>query len=189
MAHIFKPGDVVFSIFHGWIVLELNKEARVYKLAYKYATFTEEGKYREDDPYPILLDYNPYDPSDPNNPPEFKNDWPFMLRGRKLKVGMQMYGKFDGGTFPIRIESLDLRESNYCVICSSLEHVMSIHQTNLLFPDEISVKNKVALWAFHDSYSEDKTIRFSKKKVTEEVAKRTWGKDVVMVPGTEEEVI
>ena len=151
MKHIFKPGDRAYWLRHSrWIYLIRNRDfpESGYSLEDQetHTYFTLEGKLAECNP-PELLPLNPYDPSDPNNPSEFKSNWPFMLRGRRLEVGMEMRGIFDGATF--RIKSLELLESNYCVTCSWNYGEMKIgviHPNNLLFPDELPNKKKVAKW-------------------------------------------
>ena len=156
MAHIFRPGDRAYSLRTlRWVeLIENGKDTSgFYPLKGKDSdeTYLRDGRYDKMQGAPCLIPLNPYDPSDPLNPTEFQSEWPFMLRDRKLKVGMEMYGIFDKGTLPLKIKSLELLESNYCIICSRDEEgyqVEEINPNNLLFPDEYTKKKKITyLWA------------------------------------------
>ena len=186
MEHIFKPGDKVY--FHArnkWVTLKDASTTRIPHL------LELEGEGFLTDPTFAISLINPFDPSDPNNPPEFRSDWPFMLRGRRLEVGMEMRGIFDNGTLSVRIKSLELLESDYCVTCSWNYEEMKIgviHPNNLRFPDELPAKKKVAKWAY-PVIGMPGVIRIEfTDEMTQEEAEEKFGSFIQMIPGTEREV-
>lgn len=193
MVHIFKPGDRAYSLRTlRWVeLIENNKDARgFYPLKEKDSdeTYMQDGRYDKMQGAPCLIPLNPYDLSDPLNPPGFRNEWPFMLRDRKLKVGMEMYGIFDKGTIPVKIKSLELLESDYCTICSWDEggyQVEKIHPDNLRFPDEYTKKKKITyLWAC-PYLRGTSTPEVLLHRMTYEEGEKIWG--ARMIPGSEEE--
>ena len=195
MKHNFKPGDRAYWLARNrWVELEkaadCNPDEYVIQVKGHGFSFTSDGKEFLNDETVVLLPVNPYDPSDPNNPPEFKSEWPFMLRGRRLEVGMEMRGIFDNGTLPVRIKSLELLESNYCVICSwdGGTQVGVIHPNNLRFPDEVVTKKKVAKWAYPIiGIPGIITVGFTEEMTLGE-ARKKFGSFVKMIPETEREV-
>lgn len=194
--HIFKPGDRAFDVEKTeWVELQKNvgTGSRTYPLEVKGGTetYTEDGRYYCRDTRPVLFPYNPMDLSDPNNPPGLVDVWPFMLRGQKLVVGMKMMGIFDNAMVPVRIKSLELLESNYCVTCSWDNwgvQIGVIHPDNLLFPDELPAKKKVAKWVYPIcGIPGTVTVGFT-EEMTEEDARKAYGSSIQMIPGTEREV-
>ena len=94
MAHIFKPGDKAYWIEAGWIELDENPDEEYPLVAKRFCmTFTADGRWVADKDI-VLLPINPYDPTDPKNPPEFR--YPFMLNGRPVKVGDEVIYKRNG---------------------------------------------------------------------------------------------
>ena len=188
MTHIFKPGNKAYWVGVGWVELFDNHDKEYPLISNRFsATFTTHGQ-RSSSKDIILLPLNPYDPTDPNNPPEFKSDWPFMLRGRRLEVGMEMRGIFDDATLPVKITALTLLESDYCITCYWDGQVGNIHPNNLRFPDEVVTKKKVAKWAYPTIGVSGRLTVYFTEEITEEEARKVCGSSVEMIPGTEREV-
>ena len=95
MTHIFKPGDRAYWVKHNqWVTLK-EYTHRDYPLTIEEGegSFTLDGRYICGGDI-VLLPINPYDPTDPNNPPEFRN--PFLHEGRLVKIGDDMANKITG---------------------------------------------------------------------------------------------
>ena len=105
-----KTGDEAFLVNLGWIVLE-PLDNPLYPLQFRDYSFTKDGRQWYEDRYPSLLDHNPFDPSDPKNPPAHGTEWPFLLRGRRLEIGMEILVETESGIVPARIMTLQLSRS------------------------------------------------------------------------------
>ena len=187
MAHVFKPGDRAYWIEgKTWIELKENdsKDVALYPLknSESLETFTKDGRqysYRDI----ILLPLNPYDPTDPNNPPEFR--WPFMLNGRPVKVGDELHNIGFGKTSAVVTLYLE-DDRQWCRMRDRSEGELS--PKYFCWPDELPTKKKVAKWVYPIcGIPGTITVGFT-EEMTEEEARKSYGSGVQMIPGTEREV-
>ena len=189
MAHIFKPGDKAYWIGAGWIELDENPDEEYPLVAKRFCmTFTADGRWVADKDI-VLLPLNPYDPADPNNPPGFRREWPFLLRGRSLEIGMEILVETESGIVPARIMALQLSRSGVSVEARHTDGTSSVVWSPvILFPDEVPSKKKVAKWVYLIiGIPGVNTVGFT-EEMTEEEARKLYGSKVQMIPGTEREV-
>ena len=193
MTHIFKPGDKAYWLRHTrWIYLIRNRDfpESNYPLEDQetHTYFTLEGKLAECNT-PELLPINPYNISDPNNPLEFKSDWPFILRGRRLEIGMEILVETESGIVSARIMTLQLSRSGVSVGARHPDGTSSVVWSPvILFPDEVPSKKKAAKWAYLIiGIPGPVTVGFT-EEMTEEEARKGYGTSVQMIPGTDREV-
>ena len=194
MAHIFKPGDRAYSLRTlRWVDLEENiKDIKgFYPLKEKDSdeAYMQDGRYDKMQGAPCLVPLNPYDPTDPLNPSEFKSDWPFILRGRRLEIGMEILVQTVSGIVPARIMTLQLSRSGVSVGARHTDGTSSVVWSPvILFPDDLPVKKKVAKWAhLVIGIPGADTVGFT-EEMTQEEARRAYGSSIRMIPGTEREV-
>ena len=191
--YIFKPGDRAYWMGFGWIKLVENTEkySSPYLLRDKASseTFTADGRRYARGGDIVLLPLNPYDPCDPNNPMEFKSDWPFILRGRRLEIGVEILIRGESGIVPARVQSLLLARSGVSVgVRYSDGRSAEVWSPVILFPDEVPSKKKVAKWVYPIiGMPGPLTVGFT-EEMTEEEARKLYGSKVQMIPGTEREV-
>ena len=191
--YIFNPGDRAYWLRHSrWIYLIRNRNfpESGYPLEDQetHTYFTLEGKLAECNT-PELLPLNPYNISDPNNPLEFKSDWPFILRGRRLEIGMEILVQTESGIVPARIMTLQLSRSGISVGARHADRTSSVVWSPvILFPDEVPSKKKVAKWVYLIiGIPGADTVGFT-EEMTQEEARRAYGSSIRMIPGTEREV-
>ena len=194
MTHIFKPGDRAYSLRTlRWVELIENGKGikRFYPLKEKDSdeTYMQDGRYDKMQGAPCLVPLNPYDPTDPKNPPEFKSDWPFILRGRRLGIGMEILVQGESGIVPARVQSLLLTRAGVSAgVRYSDGRSAEVWPPVILFPDEVPSKKKVAKWAYLIiGIPGVNTVGFT-EEMTEEEARKGYGTSVQMIPGTEREV-
>ena len=193
MAHIFKPGDRAYSLRTlRWVDLEENiKDIKgFYPLKEKDSdeAYMQDGRYDKMQGAPCLVPLNPYDPTDPLNPSEFKSDWPFILRGRRLEIGMEILVQTESGIVPARIMTLQLSRSGVSVGARHTDGTSSVvWSPGILFPDEVPSKKKVAKWAYPIGIKGITTVEFT-EEMTKEEAVKIYGSGAQMIPGTEREV-
>ena len=183
-----KAGDEAFLVNLGWIVLE-PLDNPLYPLQFRDYSFTKEGRQWTDDRYPSLLDHNPFDPSDPKNPPAGETEWPFLLRGRRLEIGMEILVQTESGIVPARIMTLQLSRSGVSVGARHPDGTSwVVWSPVILFPDEVPSKKKVAKWAYPTIGVSGRLTVYFTEEITEEEARKVCGSSVEMIPGTEREV-
>ena len=137
-----KAGDEAFLVNLGWIVLE-PLDNPLYPLQFRDYSFTKEGRQWTDDRYPSLLDHNPFDPSDPKNPPAHGTEWPFLLRGRRLEIGMEILVQGESGIVPARVQSLLLTRAGVSAgVRYSDGRSSEVWSPVILFPDEVPSKKE-----------------------------------------------
>ena len=189
MTHVFNPGDLAYSLIKNkWVQLSKNNNPSIFNLSLRDEDsdnlYMDDGKVRLYD-HPILLPLNPYDPTDPNNPPEFR--YPFMLNGRPVRIGDELVLKALGN--PIyQIKSLKLVSStpSFSVYESGADCYFPSDE--FCWPDELPKKKKVAKWAYPFLGMPGAiTVGFT-EEMTEEEAIKSYGSSVQMIPGTEREV-
>ena len=183
-----KAGDEAFLVNLGWIVLE-PLDNPLYPLQFRDYSFTKEGRQWTDDRYPSLLDHNPFDPSDPKNPPAHGTEWPFLLRGRRLEIGMEILVQGESGIVPARVQSLLLTRAGVSAgVRYSDGRSAEVWSPVILFPDEVPSKKKVAKWVYLIiGIPGVNTVGFT-EEMTEEEARKGYGTSVQMIPDTEREV-
>ena len=178
MAHIFKPGDRAYWVEERkWITLQENNDA-TYPIKCSTGTFTLDGRYVDKSAI-ALLPLNPYDPTDPLNPPEFR--YPFFLNGRPVRVGDEL--NVIGFIKPHTVIALSI-ESDKCLCsvtdCSPLE----LSYKYFSWPLEPVKKKTTYLWAIPVAGMPGEiTIEF--KRMTAQEAEKYW--NVAKVPGSEQE--
>ena len=183
-----KAGDEAFLVNLGWIVLE-PLDNPLYPLQFRDYSFTKDGRQWRNDRYPSLLDYNPFDPNDPKNPPAGETEWPFLLRGRRLEIGMEILVQTESGIVPARIMTLQLSRSGVSVGARHPDGISSVVWSPvILFPDELPKKKKVAKWAYPTIGVSGRLTVYFTEEITEEEARKVCGSSVEMIPGTEREV-
>ena len=186
--HIFKPGDRAYSLRTlRWVDLaENSKDIKgFYPLKEKDSdeTYMQDGRYDKMQGASCLIPVNPYDPTDPNNPPEFR--YPFMLSGRPVKVGDVLYLpdiRKSGRVLSLAIDGV----RKFCTVRNS--QPLELSDENFRWPDELSGKKKVARWAYLIiGIPGPVTVGFT-EEMTEEEARKGYGSSIQMIPGTEREV-
>ena len=186
-----KAGDEAFLVGFGWVILE-SDDSILYPLRFRAHAFTKDGKNWKHDRYPSLLDHNPFDKSDPKNPPAHGTEWPFLLRGRRLEIGMEILVETESGIVPARIMTLQLSRSGVSVGARHTDGTSSVVWSPvIIFPDELPVKKKVADWVYTYMPNWGETRVEFAKGLTEEEINRLHGASGVtirMIPDTEREV-
>lgn len=190
MTHIFKPGDKAYWIGVGWRELIENHagDSSLCPLRSKdsLVTFTSDGRRYARGGDIVLLPVNPYDPCDPNNPPEFR--YPFMLNGRPVKIGDELVSTLKKRNTLGKVNRLIL-ESDF--VAMDMDAVNLRHRINpeyFCWPDEVVTKKKVAKWAYPIlGMPGGVQIGFT-DEMTKEEAEKKYGSFVHMIPGTEREV-
>ena len=187
MAHIFKPGDRAYSLIKNkWVQLSENNNPSVFNLYLRDEDsdnlYTDDGKVRLYD-HPILLPLNPYDPTDPLNPQEFR--YPFMLNGKPVFAGSELHHL--GYRKTSVVTALFLEDGKqWCGLKNT--SVGELSPKNFCWPDEIPAKKKVAKWAYPViGMPGADTVGFT-EEMTQEEARRAYGSSIRMIPGTEREV-
>ena len=188
MTHIFKPGDKAYWIGVGWRELIENHEgdSSLYPLRSKdsLVTFTADGRRYARGGDIVLLPLNPYDPCDPNNPPEFR--YPFMLNGRPVRIGDDIYHAYH--EVIVKVTGLFLEKETFVIHYGSKScqgHALPLY---FMWPDEIPPKKKVAKWAYPViGMPGEVQIEFT-DEMTKKEAEEKFGSFVHMIPGTEREV-
>ena len=195
--HIFKPGDKAYWIWkEQWVELEENpiNKVKIFPIREKGGEiFMEDGKANYCDKNPSLLPFNPFDLEDPNNPAEFRSDWPFMLNGRPVKIGDElMFLKEVQKPAPGIVYALEIRREDFLVYLSNTpigDVVRSLNDDEICWPDELPQKKKVAKWAYPIvGIPGSSTVGFT-EEMTEDEARKAYGASVQMIPGTEREVV
>ncbi len=184
MTHIFKPGDKAYRFEEKkWITLKKSDDV-AYPLQADNgtATFTREGRFVEGDSI-TLLPINPYDPTDPLNPQEFR--YPFMLNGKPVFAGSELHHL--GYRKTSVVTALFLEDGKqWCGLKNT--SVGELSPKNFCWPDEIPAKKKVAKWAY-PVIGMPGAIRIEfTDEMTQEEAEEKFGSFVQMIPGTEREV-
>ena len=182
----FKAGDKVFFPKVGWTVLE-DTESEPYSLAIASGieTFTKEGKHYEGDAFPYIFDHNPFDPNDPKNIPAHGTEWPFLLRGRRMDIGMEILVQDESGIVQARIMTLQLSRSGISVGARHHDGTSSVVWSPVvLFPDELPQKKTTYLFAI-PGYDVLGLFTVDFKRMTKEEGEKYAGAKIV--PGTEEE--
>ena len=189
MAHIFKPGDKAYWIGAGWRELIENHEgdSSIYPLRSKDSiiTFTSDGRRYARGGDIVLLPLNPYDPADPNNPPEFR--YPFMLNGRPVRIGDKLACRPLGNPI-VQVKSLKLGSFMDTFSVSEPGTDCYFPSDEFCWPDELPVKKKVAKWAYPTIGVSGRLTVYFTEEITEEEARKVCGSSVEMIPGTEREV-
>ena len=105
MTHIFNLGDkkAYWLTKAKWVELEEspNDTPEIYLLRIKESddTFMKDGKEYPTDRIPSLLPFNPFDFSDPNNPPEFRaSRWIHVIDNPPKENEEVLFGVFDPTT-------------------------------------------------------------------------------------------
>ena len=180
MAHIFKPGDRAYWVKHRqWVTLkEFTHRDYPLKTEEGEGGFTLDGRFICGGDI-VLLPINPYDPTDPNNPPEFR--YPFFLNGRPVRVGDEL--NVIGFIKPHTVIALSI-ESDKCLCsvtdCSPLE----LSYKYFSWPLEPVKKKTTYLWAIPVfGISGSMTVDF--KRMTQEEGERYPGAKIV--PDSEKE--
>lgn len=180
MAHIFKPGDRAYWVKHRqWVTLkEFTHRDYPLKTEEGEGGFTLDGRFICGGDI-VLLPINPYDPTDPNNPPEFR--YPFFLNGRPVRVGDEL--NVIGVIKPHTVIALSI-ESDKCLCsvtdCSPLE----LSYKYFSWPLEPVKKKTTYLWAIPVfGISGSMTVDF--KRMTQEEGERYW--KAKTVPDSEQE--
>ena len=182
-----KAGDEAFALGCGWVILG-EGDTQKYPLEYNGFSITEDGKRYEHDSYPALLDHNPFDKSDPKNPPAHGMEWPFVLNGRPVKIGDELVSTLKGRNTLGKVHRLILE---FDCVAMDMDAVHFRHRINpeyFCWPDELPAKKKVAKWAYPIiGIPGTITIGFT-EEMTEEEARKAYGSGVQLIPGTEREV-
>ena len=179
--HIFKPGDRAYWVEERkWITLQENND-KTYPIKCSTGTFTLDGRYVDKSAID-LLPLNPYDPCDPNNPPEFR--YPFIYEKRAVKIGDQISKK--SGVIVGKVSVLQISEENTTM------HVygdngwtnINIGSPEYTFADSLPKKKITYLWAFPIA-GVPGAITIDFKRMTQEEGERYPGAKIV--PGSEKE--
>ncbi len=185
----FKAGDEVFSSGSGWVTLSLSDDP-IYTLKSIDGFFTEEGKRWKYSTYPSIFDHNPLDPNDPKNPPVYRSDWPFMLNGRRVKLGDRLVALVDHGKMDHWIGDvirLSIKANGAWAIVNNEKEgwtEFSLNKESVCWPDEIPKKKTTYLWAY-PGYDVLGLFTVDFKRMTKEEGEKYAGAKIV--PGTEEE--
>ena len=94
-------------------------------------------------PTPALLPINPYDLTDPNNPPEFK--WPFFLNGRPVGIGDELTLKHNQER--LWVTSLIYGKDVPKVCGNPSFGYFLLTPENFCWPEEVPKKKTTDLWA------------------------------------------
>ena len=184
MAHIFKPGDRAYWFEKNiWLTLTENVAgSHPLRAEDRRIIFTVDGRYAVDRDI-VLLPLNPYDPTDPLNPPEFR--YPFMLNGKPVFAGSELHHL--GYRKTSVVTALFLEDvKQWCGLKNT--SVGELSPKNFCWPDEIPAKKKVAKWAYPViGMPGADTVGFT-EEMTQEEARRAYGSSIRMIPGTEREV-
>ena len=183
MAHIFKPGDRAYWMTEKrWIELLEGSNHPNYPLEERssHSSFTTDGREMIGESI-VLLPINPYDPTDTNNPPEFRN--PFIHEGRVAKIGDQMFSR-RAGEIVGRVSFLlvDQDGAHMQILVGAATHEFRVGNPNYTFAD--SRRKKTYLWAY-PAYDIPGSVTIELKRMTKEEGEKTWGAKIV--PGSEEE--
>lgn len=182
MKHIFKPGDRAYWLEENiWLTLTENVAgSHPLRAEDRRIIFTVDGRYAVDRDI-VLLPLNPYDPCDPNNPPEFRN--PFIHEGRVAKIGDQMFNR-RAGEIVGRVSFLlvDQDGAHMQILVGAATHEFRVGNPNYTFAD--SRRKKTYLWAY-PAYDIPGSVTIELKRMTKEEGEKTWGAKIV--PGSEEE--
>ena len=183
MAHIFKPGDRAYWVKHRqWVTLkEFTHRDYPLKTEEGEGGFTLDGRFICGGDI-VLLPINPYDASDPNNPPEFR--YPFIYEKRAVKIGDQISKK--SGVIVGKVSVLQISEENTTM------HVygdngwtnINIGSPEYTFADSLPKKKITYLWAFPIA-GVPGAITIDFKRMTQEEGERYPGAKIV--PGSEKE--
>ena len=180
MAHIFKPGDRAYWVKHRqWVTLkEFTHRDYPLKTEEGEGGFTLDGRFICGGDI-VLLPINPYDPTDPNNPPEFR--YPFFLNGRPVRVGDEL--NVIGFIKPHTVIALSI-ESDKC-LCSVTDYSpLELSYKYFSWPLEPVKKKTTYLWAIPVfGISGSMTVDF--KRMTQEEGERYWKAKIV--PDSEQE--
>ena len=180
MAHIFKPGDRAYWVKHRqWVTLkEFTHRDYPLKTEEGEGGFTLDGRFICGGDI-VLLPINPYDPTDPNNPPEFR--YPFFLNGRPVRVGDEL--NVIGFIKPHTVIALSI-ESDKCLCsvtdCSPLE----LSYKYFSWPLEPVKKKTTYLWAI-PVFGIPGSVTVDFKRMTQEEGEKVWGAKIV--PDSEKE--
>ena len=180
MAHIFKPGDRAYWVKHRqWVTLkEFTHRDYPLKTEEGEGGFTLDGRFICGGDI-VLLPINPYDPTDPNNPPEFR--YPFFLNGRPVRVGDEL--NVIGVIKPHTVIALSI-ESDKCLCsvtdCSPLE----LSYKYFSWPLEPVKKKTTYLWAI-PVFGIPGSVTVDFKRMTQEEGEKVWGAKIV--PDSEQE--
>lgn len=180
MAHIFKPGDRAYWVKHRqWVTLkEFTHRDYPLKTEEGEGGFTLDGRFICGGDI-VLLPINPYDPTDPNNPPEFR--YPFFLNGRPVRVGDEL--NVIGVIKPHTVIALSI-ESDKCLCsvtdCSPLE----LSYKYFSWPLEPVKKKTTYLWAI-PVFGIPGSVTVDFKRMTQEEGEKVWGAKIV--PDSEKE--
>lgn len=191
MTHIFKSGDRAYWVkYKKWVELEENPidASKMYPLRIKGGSdiFAEDGKDCIEDGTPALLPINPYDLTDPNNPPEFR--WHFFLNGRPVDIGDELILKHNQESLRLWVTSLIYGKDGPKVCGNPSFGYFLLTPENFYWPDEVVVKKKVADWMCAVIKLSGEIELNHEKGMTEEDVKRVYGvygSHIQMVPGTE----
>ena len=183
MAHIFKPGDRAYWVKHRqWVTLkEFTHRDYPLKTEEGEGGFTLDGRFICGGDI-VLLPINPYDPTDPNNPPEFR--YPFIYEKRAVKIGDQISKK--SGVIVGKVSVLQISEENTTM------HVygdngwtnINIGSPEYTFADSLPRKKLTYLWAF-PFLDENGNAAVELERMTKEDASK-WG-SAKIVPDSEQE--
>ena len=185
MKHIFKSGDRAYWLMEKrWIELLEGSNHPSYPLEERssHLSFTADGRGIVGEPI-VLLPLNPYDPTDPLNPQEFR--YPFMLKGRPVKVWDSLYLPSFKETAKVVSLSID-GDRKFCKVTGFSP--MEFSKENFCWPDELPKKKKVAKWAYPTIGVSGRLTVYFTEEMTEEEARKACGSSVQMIPGTEGEV-
>ena len=183
--HIFKPGDKAYWVKHNqWVTLK-EFTHRDYPLTIEEGEggFTPDGRFICGGDI-VLLPINPYDPTDPNNPPEFRN--PFLHEGRLVKIGDDMAnkitGRYLGEVFKMMVEPPS--RSYLFIVGPNGGNTWEVGNKDLTFSDSLPKKKITYLWAIPVfGISGSMTVDF--KRMTQEEGERYWKAKIV--PDSEKE--
>ena len=187
--HIFKPGDRAYSLRTlRWVDLaENSKDIKgFYPLKEKDSdeTYMQDGRYDKMQGASCLIPVNPYDPTDPNNPPEFR--YPFMLNGRPVFEGSELHNLGYGKTSVVTALFIE-DGKQWCGLKDT--SVGELSPKIFCWPDELPIRKKVAKWAYPIvGIPGAITVGFT-EEMTQKEAEEKFGSNVQAIPGTEREVV
>ena len=188
MTHVFNPGDLAYSLIKNkWVQLSKNNNPSIFNLSLRDEDsdnlYMDDGKVRLYD-HPILLPLNPYDPTDPNNPPEFRN--PFLHEGRLVKIGDDMAnkitGRYLGEVFKMMVEPPS--RSYLFIVGPNGGNTWEVGNKDLTFSDSLPKKKITYLWAI-PVFGIPGSVTVDFKRMTQEEGEKVWGAKIV--PDSEKE--